>query len=323
MFIYALFGFYFLPLASFDGDLTRMGKLPESQFGWTKAQPAIAPELLHQAEWREADVLVIGDSFSMPHLWQTVLTQQGIKVRTESWENVHAICEDFSPWLKSQGFIGKFVIFESIERGAENLVDKSIKCNKMSYKSVAYIPPASPITQPDRQKANYSGKLSIGIRTELHLLEYMQLSSNPDFKHWALPNNVKMERLSNGCELFSHTRCLDVLFLAEDRIQDFNETMPNRMEAINSRVNGFVPIWAIVPDKSTTYLNFNKQFWDHAARRLSAPNLLEVFRQSVQNGIKDLYRGNDTHLSTEGYLIMGRAIQKVMNLDLIKQQPAP
>lgn len=320
---YALAGFYFLPLANFEGDLTRMSKLPESQFGWTKPQPVIAPELLRQAEWREADVLVIGDSFSMPHLWQTVLTQHGMRVRTESWENVHAICEDFSPWLKSQGFNGKFVIFETVERGAENLVNKSIKCKEMSYTYVAYKPALPPDALPDRQRANYSGKLSVGLQTELHLLEYAHLIRNPDFKRWELPNNVRMERISNGCELFSHPRCQDVLFLAEDRIQDFNEAMLNKIDTINSRVSGFVPIWAVVPDKSTVYLNHNKQFWNQAARRYSAPNLLDVFRQAIQKNTKDVYRSNDTHLSTEGYLIMGETMRENMGLNPLKQQPFP
>ena len=312
LFIYALVGFNFLPLASFEGDLTRMSKLPESQFGWTKPQPVIAPALLLQADWQDADVLVVGDSFSMPHLWQTVLTRQGLRVRTEDWRNVHAICEDFTPWLKSQKFNGKYVIFEMVERGAEGVIDKSFRCNEMSYQSAAYPPASSPQVQPNRQHTDYSGKLSVGIQTQLHLLKYIHLSSNPDFKQWQLPNHVRMERLSNGCDLFSHPRCQDVLFLTEDRIQDFDATMLNRIDAINSRLHGFETIWAIVPDKSTAYLHSNKQFWNQAERRFHAPNFLQKFRQAIQNKTIDLYRGNDTHLSTEGFLIMGEAIRQSM-----------
>jgi hypothetical protein len=310
--IYAIIGFYFLPLSSFEGDLTRLAKLPESEFGWTKPQPTITAELLRQSTWQEADVLVVGDSFSKPHLWQTVLTQQGLQVRTEDWRNIRAICEDFSPWLKSQGFNGKFVIFEMVERGAEDVLDRSVSCNKMSYRPSPYSQPSPPETLPDRQLRSYTGKLSIGIQTWLHSLQYTYLDNSPDFKQWELPNHVKMQRLSNGCDLFSHPRCQDVLFLTEDRIQDFNETMLDNMGTINSNLSGFKPVWVIVPDKSTAYFNFNKQFWNRAEQRFHAPNLLHSFRKEIENKTTDFYRGNDTHLSTNGFLIMGENIRQSM-----------
>ena len=56
---YGAIGFYFLPMASFQGDLTRIGMLPESQFGWRKPQPAVDPKLMQQSSMQDADVLVI------------------------------------------------------------------------------------------------------------------------------------------------------------------------------------------------------------------------------------------------------------------------
>ena len=70
MALYGLVGFYFLPLASFEGDLTRMAKLPEAYFGWTKEQPAINPLLMKSAGWQESDVLAIGDSFTTAQIWR-------------------------------------------------------------------------------------------------------------------------------------------------------------------------------------------------------------------------------------------------------------
>ena len=310
--MYAIIGFYFLPLSDFEGDLTRLGKVPESKFDWTKPQPAIAAELLKQASWQEADVLVVGDSFSKPHLWQTVLTQQGLRVRTEDWRNIRSICEDFSSWLKEQGFSGKVVIFEMAERGAEDVLDRSVKCKRMSYRATPYFQPTPPATLPNRQLSRYTGTLSVGIQTWFHSLEYSYLHGSPDFKQWELPNHVKMQRIANGCDLFSHPQCQDVLFLTEDRIQDFNETMLVNMNTINAKLNGVKPIWAVVPDKSTTYLNFNKQFWNQAEQRFHAPNLLQLFRKEIKNKTIDFYRGNDTHLSTSGFLVMGEAIRQSM-----------
>ena len=310
--IYAIIGFYFLPLSDFEGDLTRLAKLPESMFGWTKPQPAIAAELIQQATWQEADVLVIGDSFSKSHIWQTVLTQHGLHVRTEDWRNVHSICEDFSPWLKSQNFKGKFVIIEMVERAAEEVLERSVKCKRMSYRATPEIQLATPETLHDRQLRHYSGKLSVGLQTWLHSLEYSYLSDRPDFKLWELPNHVRMQRILNGCDLFSHLQCQDVLFFTEDRIQDFDETMLHNMDTINSKLKGFHPIWVVVPDKTTSYLNFNKQFWNHAEQRFHTPNLLEVFRREIENKTIDFYQGNDTHLSTKGFLVMGESIRQSM-----------
>lgn len=316
MAIYGLIGLYFLPLASFDGDLTRTGKLPESMFGWTKQQPAIEQNLLQSATWQEADVLVIGDSFTSPRIWQTVLTRHNLRVRTEDWTSVRGICGDFTPWLHMQGFRGQYVIIEVVERNAEDTLSKSAHCNIMKSHPLIdkhVIPPA---TLYDRQNTAMSGRLSIGIQTELNVLKYNQLQDKPDFMAWDLawdlPNGVRIKHLPDGCDLFSHQHCQDVLFLGNEHPHDYGEDMLAIMEKINARLDGFIPIWVIVPDKSTVYLRPDKKFWDKAEIRFHAPNILRTFRQAIQEKTVDLYPANDTHLSTTGYLMMGDAIYQGM-----------
>jgi ribosomal protein L39E len=124
-----------------------------------------------------------------------------------------------------------------------------------------------------------------------------------------------MERLPDGCSLFSHARCNDVLFLGNDRVQDLGEDSLANMETINTRFGGLIPVWVIVPDKSTIYLNPDKRFWDEAERRFHAPNLLRTFRLAIQDKIVDLYPANNTHLSTTGYLLMGDSIYQSMPHD--------
>ena len=58
---------------TYQGDLTRIGKWLESDFGWQEAQPTINPELLASSSIDEADALAIGDSFSENLHWQSVL----------------------------------------------------------------------------------------------------------------------------------------------------------------------------------------------------------------------------------------------------------
>jgi hypothetical protein len=303
MMVYGTVGFYCLPLASFDGDLTRIGKLPESLFGWTKDQPAIDPALLQQASWEDADVLVIGDSFSAPRIWQTILTRQGYKVRTEPWGSTQAICGEFTQWLKNKGFKGRYVVIEMVERNVDATLAKSLGCIKMamlSFENQVGPPP----THIDRSKANYSGRLSVGIQVWINRMR-LERWGERDF-------GVKVEQVSNGCKLFSHPRCNDALFFFGDHIPDFGPDTLANMETINNRLHGIIPVWVIVPDKSTAYLHPDKKFWDDAERRLTAPNVLKVFRKAINDDTVDLYKGDDTHLSTSGFLLLGNTIYQSM-----------
>lgn len=311
---YGAAAFYFLPLATFQGELTRMGLLPEALFGWTKPQPSLDVKWMQQASMKEADVLVVGDSFSDSRVWQTVLTQHGFKVRTESWESMRGVCADFMPWLRAQGFAGKYLVLESIERNLENDLSKSLGCRQMQYHSnpntdaLRYPPPVS----FDVNRGNYSGKLSIGIQTRLNVLKYERLSNLPGFKSWLLPNDVRLARVPNGCALFSHARCNDALFLGYDMPGEIDASAFGNIEKLNTRLDGITPIWVFVPNKTTAYLYPDKQFWNEAERRFHAPNLLHMTRQAIQAGTVDLYLGNNTHFSTAGYLLMGEEILKAM-----------
>ena len=308
--LYGAIGFYFLPLASFTGPLTRMGKIPESLFGWRKEQPAIDPAYLANASWQEADVLVIGDSFSIPHLWQSVLVKNGIKVHTETWEAMRNICEDFPAWLQSKGFKGHHVVIEVVEHNFRDTLSRSAGCRQMDYHATVELPVAPPPRLMVHNTADYSGRFSVGIQTELHALEYEKLASGPNFNAWYLGNNVRMNRIKDGCKLFSHQSCKDALFLADDQLDDFGEGVLDKMQIIEDRLKGCQLTWVIVPNKTTSYLHPEKQFWNKAEQRFHAPNLLRVLRGAVADRTIDLYPANETHLSTKGYLILGDAIHR-------------
>lgn len=312
--VYGTVGFYFLPQAHFEGDLTRMSMLPEAQFGWREPKPAIEQRWLTQASMQEADVLVIGDSFSNSRVWQTVLTQQGLKVRTEHWDSMRAICTDFMPWLKGQGFRGQYVVLQIIERSVENGLSKSVACEHMqvhpnvSADTPRYPPPIS----LDFKHKDRSGRLSVGIRTALNSRKYEAFSSAPDFSSALLANGARLARVKNGCELFSHASCNDSLFLAEDKADDLADSALENIEKLNARMIGITPIWALVPNKSTAYLYPDKQFWNKAEKRFHAPNLLRMTQHAIEAKTVDLYPANNTHFSTSGYLLMGEEILKAM-----------
>lgn len=311
---YGAIGFYFLPMASFQGDLTRMGMLPESEFGWRKPQPSVDRKWITQSSMQEADVLVIGDSFSDGRIWQTVLTRSGYKVRTEHWDSMRAICTDFMPWLKEQGFRGKFVVLQVIERNIEDGLKKSVACNHtQTHPNVSADRPRYPLaTSFDPDHTGRSGRLSVGMRTWWNFRLYRQYSSGDDFVSVGLSNGAKVVRVKNGCDLFSHTRCNDTLVLAEDKERDLDNDTLDKIAQINSRMSGITPIWAFVPNKSTVYLYPDKQFWNKAEKRFGVPNLLGRMLHETQIKTVDIYPANNTHFSTTGYLLMGEEILQAM-----------
>lgn len=306
--LYGAIGFYYLPLASFVGPLTRMGQMPETLFGWTKEQPAVDAKWLVSATWEDADVLVIGDSFSMPHLWQSVLVQRGLKVHTENWGTIPNVCNDFSAWLNSKNFKGRYVVIEVIEHNFQDRLNRAMPCQQTDYHPIALPDVAPPAQHLALEQRSYTGQLSIGIQTQLNVLNYQHKSSHSDFNNWTLANDVRMRRMSNGCQLFSHLACQDVLFYGDDHVGDFDENTLAQMTTISQRLQGITPVWVIVPDKSTSYLHPDKQFWNLAAQRFNAPNVLQALTNEIAAQHIDLYPANETHLSTSGYLLMGETI---------------
>ncbi len=292
-----------------------MGMLPESQFGWTKKQPAIDTAFMHQSSWKEADVLVVGDSFSDGRIWQTVLTRAGLHVRTEAWDSVRGVCVDFMPWLREQGFTGKYIVFETIERNIVDGLAKSVTCQHMQpHSSINTDSPRSPPPLSfDPKRGDYSGRFSIGIQTQMNVWKYEHASRLPNFASLELLNGARLARVKNGCELFSHARCNDALFLAEENAEDLPISALDNVEKLNLRMPGITPIWAFVPNKSTAYLYPDKKFWNEAEQRFHAPNILRSFRQAIAANTVDLYPANNTHVSTTGYLLLGEAIYHSMH----------
>lgn len=311
---YGALGFYFLPLAGFQGDLTRMALLPESEYGQRKDQPTIEATLFRQAEMSEADILVVGDSFSVDQVWQSELVKQGMKVRTETWDTVRGICDDFMPWLRAQGFKGSFVVLEIIERNIHDGLQKSLACHNMdTHTNIASDKTRQPpATHFNPDAPNRSGRISIGLQTAINAHQVRKLTSVTDFQSAALDNGATLAHVADGCELFSHRRCETVLFLTGEQTQDLLEEDVAAVSKLNGRLSGITPIWAFVPNKSTSYFYPDKQFWNKAERRFNAPNLLRMTQQAIASKTVDLYPANNTHFSTTGYLLMGAEIYKTI-----------
>ena len=108
------------------GDLSRLGRISEHDFGWRIDPPRVDAALLRGTPIEQADILVIGDSFSLTRRWQSRLVQEGWGVASTSWLEVgESLCDDFDRWLTDGGFHGKLVIIESVERLGDARLERS------------------------------------------------------------------------------------------------------------------------------------------------------------------------------------------------------
>lgn len=320
--LYGLLGLYFLPLAAFQGDLTRMAMLPERLLGWKRAQPAIDEQLLQQSSIAEADVFVIGDSFSDGRVWQSVLTAHQLKVHTLLWGELPFVCEDAVIWLRAQGFKGRYLIIESNERNLLHRLNDSLACKSVQHKEKTgeANTRSAPIERFDVEHADYSSKLSVGLRTAFNTFLFQGLETSDVVDRVQLQPEVFLKKIKNGCSLFSHLKCDSALFYLPDSEQDVDPSALQKIEAISARLGDVVPLWVVVPNKATTYLYQAKYFWNALEQRVLAPNLLAMNLNAIKQGEVDLYPGNNTHYSTRGYLLMGDAIFKEIQKDRLNSQ---
>ena len=303
------------------GDLARIGQVSEHEFGWHIEPPHIERQYLRATPVTEADILVIGDSFSMTYRWQSVLTRQGYRVTTIYWGQLtgEALCDDFDEWLDKAGFRGKLVIIESVERLLNERLQSTQKCAKMQNPFEARIEPffESPEHVPGFA-LNWKAKLTAGYIT------YQNTRAAKEPGATTLAGKATWVRpVADGCSMFSHLLCDKALFFKDD--DDNGElTVENvaQMHAFNKAHPARSIMWMVIPNKTTTYvqLDHSKDFVTAFAQSGLGPDLFS-FAKEQKRKIRDFYFPNDTHLSMHGQLAVGELIlDKVRKI--IPQPPA-
>lgn len=308
------------------GDLTRIGYLDEGDFGWQMQQPPVPVERLKNHSLAEADILVIGDSFSMPLIWQSRLVSAGFKPSTLNW-NAFKPCglgRNLGEVIRQTGFRGRYVIFENIEHGFQDRANSTCEITS-EIKGAAYNG-FSPPTAPPARVQILSNREPLGGRSEPvggdwalnALITKIKLTylDNSTINYMDSGNATYKTRVVSidGCNLFSNRLCNYALFYNRD-FQKKTFASTDNVLSINRDLQkvGIKSIWLVVPDKATVYLGYGKlnmnpyvNVWSELARHteLVAPNLGEAFTQKSRL-IKDFYKPNDAHLSTNGYLCLG------------------
>lgn len=304
-----------LTQVNFEGDLTRIGKLSENDFGWQLKQNNIPPNLLTQHPINEADTLIIGDSFSVPMIWQTILIKNNLKPITYHWDSIGPICDNFNEIITNSGFKGKKIIFQIIELGTEDRIKKSLNCKakeKTSLQAVAINKEV--LTQLDfSQKLNLSGRFIVGLQTKIN-----NWGLNLFADYWVILNKRSksgfLVPVENGCTFFSNSLCHLGLFYHQDYTKpSISVDTTTKIEVINNSLKNYQITWLIIPNKSSVYhRDIDATFWEDLERKQLGPNLLNSFQKNKYL-IKDLYKPNDTHLSNQGYTELGKTTYEFLS----------
>jgi hypothetical protein len=309
------------------GDLTRIGRISEREFGWHAPPPPIPDADVKTWPINESDILVVGDSFSVRYAWQASLVGAGYKVTTTHWDNLDStVCDDFSGWLQKSGFKGKVVIVESIERLLQERIEKSQECKTMKH---AFKPTPPPFENPARPapgfQLNWDAELLSGWLTFVNTRGIMasdSWSNKPE--RWG--QLIDARKVPDGCKQFSHRACDKLLMTAEDRLKPALTAESARfMKRFESNAAPFKVVWMVVPNKSTVYLQQNHA--DAFRAEFNPQNIgPDLFELAQQNRFKvmDLFPANETHVSTRGYILFGQrmleAVRQVLPAPAAKSQ---
>lgn len=293
------------------GDLSRTGMVSDAEFGWTMPQPQAPEPALANAPLDQADVLVIGDSFSMSRHWQSVLVQDGLRVITASWGQYgNALCPDFDAWIRRAGFRGRLVIVESVERMLSQRAAASARCERMTP-AAAPLQPAPyhpPQQRPSGFELNWDARLMSGWTTWLNTRR--ALRSDDDVLASA---DTVVRPVPDGCALFSHRACDKALFFDEDVSKGpLTAVDLENVRKVSAAIR--VPLlWLVVPNKTTVYVDpaHSARFGEDLERAGLGPDLFS-FAQAQRARARDFYFPNDTHLSRSGELALGQHIRSAV-----------
>jgi hypothetical protein len=296
----------------YRGDLTRIGQLSESRFRARNADSEEAREPAPDSPLAQADVLVVGDSFSIERRWQLDLTLSGLRVAFSHWDEIGALCADFAERLAERGFRGRWVIAETIERELQGRVQDSYRCARMppvrppphQGSTTGFIPRRA-LLWPE---LNWGETLLTGVINEWHTRRAARADTELVFA------NTRVVPMQHGCRLFSHAACEKGLFYAIDlQRSPASQAQLEQMQAIAARPAPWHLVWMVIPDKSTIYLapDRRRRVSDGLSARCLGPDLFAPLL-AARDTMIDLYLPNDTHLSPRGFALVGGVMRRAL-----------
>lgn len=315
---------YFEPLT---GDLTRIGRWSEREYGPTRSQPA-HPILANGQAGLSPQVLILGDSFSYRNIWQSQLAEIG-KIEPLSFQFKDVGCIDnWLTWLaEKRYFDARTVIIQVAERSFVPVFGNKRTC-----------PRSTPLPTAIQSKAKENSVDFPGMTLDAEYI--LRTAANTLRMRW------QEGRVSSGdvvnvplatAKLFSNRQANRLLYYAEDENKkawtpkDIDFAVGN-LKLIQDRLlrDELRLVVAVVPDKSTTYRpyllseaeknGYPDIFAAIEAAGIESVDLLTGFRRKVGVSV-DFYLPDDTHLGSSGYRVMATEIAERLKFLDKKMQP--
>ncbi|MBH75347.1 MAG: hypothetical protein CL896_06125 [Dehalococcoidia bacterium] len=306
------------------GDLTRLGYLPEEEFGWHK--PQVRYEKSHFSKIfpkRQYDIIVLGDSFSLDEKrsWvNTLVSQTGLSVGVSHHRNLNLFD------LGNADEIGnpRLIIFETAER---RLLDRTQLCEQplVVHNSAAHIAGIS-IKQVLKSPATTIEYRPVKVDfLNIPLGYYVKKMFSP-YLDPNLQERVQLVTLKSN--YFSNSRSKELLYYsADNKKKQWPATAPQEIQCGVATMRRFSAdvlkanfLLMVMPDKSSIYGNY-------AVRKgISSSRLEGLFDESdvlyvdlyaelkrlVQQGTVDVYLPNDTHISGRTQKHVGNLVVKYL-----------
>jgi hypothetical protein len=312
-----------------EGDLTRIGALSERRHGWSGAaqgwaqdgfvflgaDPADAPPL---------DVLILGDSFSIPRphgaVWVNALhAETGLRIGVMRYRDAdHALALLNGPAARTAA--PAVVIFQTVERASARrfaaFADRSGCPPPTPARAIDLAAaPVAPARETFRRRAAFEGPDEMFSRGADALRRLAR--PNPTVRRLALTRD----------DLFTSAAPGALLVLAEDLAARRARPDPDAWRcggaalAAEIRALGAEPLIMVAPDKTSVYAPFLRDPLPPRpplteALAEGAPGALvdleTPLRAAVAAGVRDVYWPNDTHWGGEGSKIVGEAAAAVL-----------
>jgi len=332
-----IIGLFFIPLLVLDlkldsltGDLTRIGKFSENEYGWRMKSFQLAEETELKGDIKQYyDVIILGDSFSHnPSSWVTILSQS-TSLKVGLFEvNDYLDVFDFIKRLKHNKNLPRIFIYQSVERKLKERLKKYNECPlKKSYYSNNLS--AIEYSTNDIEVIPYFLNRRIRIDDLGYTLKYVQ--ANLLAEHGQV-NQFKLKNAS----LFSNLKSDNILVFSGD-LETLNWTNKDwvKIKCNALQVQKYINettltdfVFLVAPDKTTVYKKYidkNNISGSHL-EVLSSDIMLNFIRlddfliKKIEQGEVDIYWPNDTHWSYRGHqLVAENVIRYLTNKKLIKK----
>lgn len=311
-------GWYVQPVF---GDLTRLGRLAERDFGWNAPQPVV--DVVARNASVPPVVAVLGDSFSERNIWQTLAMEKtGLPFVSFDWRAMGdpACVGEWTLALKAAYPSVRVVVVQTVERMfIKRFAGAASTCAKLNeLRELSFATGQTPATRD----------LAVALTMpDVAYLWRATLNTRADFTRVVKTGSAYVAPLIRR-DMFSSRRP-DLLVVYEEDLHK-QHWQASEVQRAAQRVlelqamalaRGLHWIPMVVPDKSTVYAPYLKQplfptapvdVWSGLATRQVVQIDVRPAFSSALNEHVDLYLPNDTHVGAHGYALLGDAVARAV-----------